>query len=203
MRKLLCMAATGFLGGCGSITLPAAVQLADGTALVGTTTAAISGGRFSVASPDRALTCSGTYDAFDTSLTISVPVTCTNGLSGTAFVNRAPDGMSGRGVVSVSDGTIARVAFGNNAGAVLTSPTVFAGAATRTYTGNCPTPESLDSAGRRCGARSAASKPGGYDGYGSWARRSASTSSSGSTFVRSYYRRDGTFVRSHTRSRRR
>jgi hypothetical protein len=33
------------------------------------------------------------------------------------------------------------------------------------YPGNCPTPESRDSAGRRCGKRSAASRPNGYTGY--------------------------------------
>lgn len=30
------------------------------------------------------------------------------------------------------------------------------------YSGNCPTPESLDSAGRRCGRRAASYRPGGY-----------------------------------------
>lgn len=33
------------------------------------------------------------------------------------------------------------------------------------YPGNCPTPDSLDIDGHRCGARSAASRPGGYTGY--------------------------------------
>lgn len=80
------------------------------------------------------------------------------------------------------------------------SPTYSSGAASsRIYTGNCPTPDSYDAAGRRCGARSAASKPGGYDGYGSWA--SSKRYSGGSTYVRGYYRKNGTYVRGHSRRR--
>lgn len=74
------------------------------------------------------------------------------------------------------------------------------GASTPTYTGNCPTPESLDAAGHRCGARSAGSRPGGYDGYGSWARSTPSYGG-GTTYVRGYYRKNGTYVRPHTRRR--
>ena len=80
------------------------------------------------------------------------------------------------------------------------SPTYSSGAASsRIYTGNCPTPDSYDAAGRRCGARSAASKPGGYDGYRSWA--SSKSYSGGSTYVRGYYRKNGTYVRGHSRRR--
>lgn len=68
------------------------------------------------------------------------------------------------------------------------------------YTGNCLYPDDLDTAGRRCGARSAYSRPGGYEptyqpSY------SYSPSSSGSVGVRGYYRRDGTYVRPHSRRR--
>lgn len=219
-----------FLAGCGSVTLPAAVKTSDGRSLVGTTTAAMSGGTFSVATADRKLTCSGTYDALDTSPTISVPVTCSDGRYAKAIVTRSPDGRSGYGNAVLSDGTIAVVAFGNRAGDVLaTTPmpatatpsgttaveatpttttsgdpvyasTSHGGGGTSSggsYTGNCPTPDSLDSAGRRCGARSAASRPGGYDGY------SASTMpsySSGSTYVRGHYRK-GRWVSGYYRRR--
>jgi hypothetical protein len=85
------------------------------------------------------------------------------------------------------------------AGAYLTSVPTYSGSAPgRTYTGNCPTPDSYDSAGRRCGRRSAASKPGGYDGYGAWAGTSYS---GGSTYVNGYFRKNGTYVRGHTRRR--
>lgn len=245
MRTRLWLFVLPVLSACGSVTLPAAVQLADGTAMVGTTTAAVSGGHFSVATPDGSIKCGGTYDALDTRPTISVPVACTDGRHGNAVVTRAPDGMSGAGFVNVSDGSIARVAFGNNAGSILqpsagtqvsdgaASPSAVAAGAfpptptqaagsfgpgyglantdyrlastgvgsggSRVYTGNCPTPESLDTSGRRCGARSAASRPGGYDGYGSWASRSRS-SYGGTTYVRGHYR-NGRWVRGHTRRR--
>ncbi|WP_454850507.1 hypothetical protein [Rhizobium binxianense] len=78
--------------------------------------------------------------------------------------------------------------------------TVYSAPSVRTYTGNCPTPESLDAAGHRCGARSAASRAGGYDGYGSWAN-TPSYSSGGTVNVRGYYRKDGTYVRGYTRRR--
>lgn len=61
----------------------------------------------------------------------------------------------------------------------------------------CRYPDDIDSAGRRCGARAASVRPGGalggigYSGY-----------SGGSTYVRGYYRKDGTYVRGHTRRRR-
>lgn len=69
----------------------------------------------------------------------------------------------------------------------------------RVYTGNCPTPDSYDAAGRRCGARSAASRPGGYDGYGSW---SSGRSYGGTTYVRGHMR-NGRWVSGYTRRSRR
>lgn len=71
----------------------------------------------------------------------------------------------------------------------------------RIYTGNCPTPESIDAAGRRCGGRSAASRPGGYDGYGSWAS-SPGRSYGGTTYVRGHMR-NGKWVNGYTRRSRR
>lgn len=249
MRDKVALLSLLLLSGCGSVTVPAAVQTSDGTAMVGTTTAAVSGGKFSVKTPDGNLSCGGTYNALDPSPTLSVPVTCSDGRHGNIAVVREPDGQGGRGFASLSDGTTAVVAFGNNAGAIFTtptspavpqasslnvaatgeiypdrpaaldtanptttSPTIAAAAPTyglvgggsyrpssRVYTGNCPTPDSLDAAGRRCGARSAASRPGGYDGYGSWAR--AAPTYGGSTYVRGYYRKNGTYVRPHYRRR--
>ncbi|MGO8054983.1 hypothetical protein [Rhizobium leguminosarum] len=56
-----------------------------------------------------------------------------------------------------------------------------------------------DAAGRRYGARSAASRPGGYDGYSSWARPAPRYG--GSVYVRGHYRKNGTNVRNYTRRR--
>ncbi|MDQ0998072.1 hypothetical protein QFZ34_003254 [Phyllobacterium ifriqiyense] len=236
------------VAGCGTYTTPAAVKLDDGTALIGTTTAAVSGGTFQLSSPNSSLTCSGNYNALDTRPTISIPVSCSDGRYGAAVVTRTPDGLGGSGYVTTSDGQRGIVAFGNNAGSILTTPTVaqatadasttassisststapvygtasskyptsyspvyastspnYSSTPSRTYASNCPTPDSYDAAGRRCGGRSAASRPGGYDGYSSWAptfRSSYRASSGRATFVRGYYRKNGTYVRSHTRRR--
>ncbi|GEM_PF-1671457 len=223
MHKQSTLLACLLLSGCGTYTTPAAVKLDDGTALIGTTTAAVSGGHFQLATSDKTLSCSGNYDALDLKPTISIPVTCSDGRYGTAVVTRNPDGLGGHGFVTTSDGKRGIVAFGNNAGDILVQQPSYAfnslstlssssfgtsspSYSSQAYTGNCPTPDSLDAAGRRCGARSAASRTGGYDGYGSWAptyRRSYNSYSSGSTYVRGHYRKNGSYVRPHYRSSRR
>lgn len=76
----------------------------------------------------------------------------------------------------------------------------YSSTSSRIYTGNCPTPDSYDAAGRRCGARSAASRVGGYSSYGTWAN--SYKSSGGSTYVSGHYR-GGKYVRPHYRSSRR
>lgn len=216
MRRFFALATLAALSGCGSITLPAAVKTSDGRELIGTTTAAMSGGTFSVATADKELTCSGTYDAMDMSPTIVVPVTCSDGRYASVTVTRSPDGRSGVGNAQLSDGSTAVVAFGNRAGDVLTTSTPVAvsgasstsgggstpvyaaaggGLGTAVHSGNCPTPNSLDSAGRRCGARSAASRAGGYDGYSA-----KKTTSYGGTYVSGHYRK-GRWVRGHYRRR--
>lgn len=218
------------LSACGSITLPAAVKMNDGQALMGTTTAAFSGGTFQVATPKGDVTCSGNYDALDTRPVITAPVRCSDGRYGTITVLRAPDGMSGSGSVTLADGTQGSVAFGRAAASVIAAPGAFppapaasptlasadaspsgiydaasttpsyaTGSAGRVYTGNCPTPESLDAAGHRCGARSAASRPGGYDGYSRWA--TPRYSGGGSVHVGGYFRKNGTYVHGYTRRR--
>lgn len=208
MQRAILLVSLSILAGCGSISVPAAVKTSDGRVLTGTAIASASGGTFSVRQPGTNLSCSGSYNAFDTSPTISAPVTCNDGRYGTLTVTRTPDMQSGSGVASLSDGTNARVTFGSLAASVLdpnTAPTYAALGSTgdsgsKIYTGNCPTPESLDAAGHRCGARSAVSRPGGYDGYGSWASTTPSYSR-GSTYVRGYYRKNGTYVQSHYRRR--
>ncbi|MGR9437942.1 hypothetical protein ACU8V1_23485 [Rhizobium leguminosarum] len=218
------------LSACGSITLPAAVKMNDGQALMGTTTAAVSGGTFQVATPKGDVACSGNYDALDSRPVITAPVRCSDGRYGTITVLRAPDGMSGSGSVTLADGTQGSVAFGRAAASVISAPaaippapalsptlasvetspsSVYDAASTvpsystglsgRVYTGNCPTPESLDAAGHRCGARSATSRPGGYDGYSLWAK--PSYSGGGSVHVGGYFRKNGTYVHGYTRRR--
>jgi len=217
MRKLVYLPLLGALASCGSFTLPASVQLADGTVMVGTTTAAMSGGTFEVATPDKSVTCSGTYDALDMTPTISVPVTCTNGLYGTAVVTRDPSGTSGSGYVNVSDGTVGRVAFGNKSGAILNTakPTSY------TATGQFPpAPTTISSAsgsytlsasrtyhrGQRGGCYYINSNGNktyvdrGLCGGDSTTIFAAPSYSSGRVYVRGHYR-NGRYVRGHYRRR--
>lgn len=213
LRSAGILALALFLQSCGSITLPAAVKMEDGTALVGTTTAAASGGKFEVATSNRSLICNGTYDAFDTSPSIIVPVVCTDGQSGTASITRTPNGMAGYGIATLSSGQKGVVGFGSRAAEILSSPSTQAGlrypaapsSLSSTYgitqsalgvTGNCPTPDSIAADGKRCGARSAASRPGGFTGYGYTPYRSYSKSS----YVRGHFR-NGSYVRGHYRRR--
>ena len=92
------------------------------------------------------------------------------------------------------------------------------------YSGPCACPNDLDSAGRRCGRRSAYSRPGGAspactsDGYrvavqapsyatGGYATGYGAISSvtglPRTSYVHGYYRKNGTYVRPYYRSRRR
>ncbi|ANM17181.1 hypothetical protein AMK06_CH02287 [Rhizobium sp. N541] len=219
LKLMLGLLAALPLAACGTVTLPAAVKMNDGQALMGTTTAAVSGGTFQVATPKGDISCSGNYDAFDTSPVTSAPVHCSDGRYGTITVLRSPDGVSGAGAVSLADGAKGNLAFGRAAPTVLAAednalplaPTTLASVSpgsemstpayegsstyapsTRVYTSNSPTPESLDAAGHRCGARSAASRPGGVDGYLSGARPAPRYG--GSVYVRGYYRKNGTYV---------
>ena len=74
--------------------------------------------------------------------------------------------------------------------------------------GRCNYPWDLDSAGNRCGDRAASERPNSSTNVsiGSYSppiqSYSIPTSSYGSTYVRGYFRRDGTYVRGHSRRRR-
>ena len=126
MRKHVALIAativTLIAAGCGyKFTTPAAVQLADGARLVGTTTAFLSKGSFEVADPAAGLTCAGNYDPLDRKPTISAPFACSDGRTGVVTITRTPDGLSGSGTAVLSDGTVGRVGFGQLATAVLIS----------------------------------------------------------------------------------
>jgi hypothetical protein len=79
---------------------------------------------------------------------------------------------------------------------------------TQNYSGSCACPNDLDSAGNRCGARSAASRSGGYSAVctptQSYAYKPARLAfyGGGTTHVRGYFRKNGTYVRPYTRRRR-
>jgi hypothetical protein len=89
------------------------------------------------------------------------------------------------------------------------TPNRLSGGASSGYTGNCACPDDTDSAGRRCSARSAYSRSGGYSAVCNVDKPSYAykpykpTYGGGTTYVKGYYRKNGTYVRPHTRRRRR
>lgn len=101
------------LGGCGNlITVPTIVKLPDGAVLTGQSTASMTEGKFSVSNAAGTLTCSGNYNPMDASHVITVPLSCTDGRTGTAKITRTLSGLAGSGTATMSDGTVANVAFG-------------------------------------------------------------------------------------------
>jgi hypothetical protein len=103
-----------FLSGCAtSITEPVAVIGSNGKIMRGTATASINGSSFRVDGEGR--TCSGSYDGYNSSLTISMPVHCSDGGKGIAIVTRDPCGCSGSGRVRMQDGSESDFIFGKPA----------------------------------------------------------------------------------------
>lgn len=172
------------LTGCASYTVPAAVRTSTGEVFVGTTTASLRGGTFEVQNPDESVRCTGNYDALDTRPTISAPVTCTDGRSGTAIVTRTQDMQAGSGIITLSDGTTGEVAFGRLAGnvsrpqqlqlsqavtnEVVRTPVRSSNTSAARHVpiraprrGSCDCPYDITSNGQSCGGRSAWSRPGG------------------------------------------
>jgi hypothetical protein len=108
------------LSGCAapaptSITLPVAVVSKGfpGGMLRGTLTATRSGSSFNVS--NGALSCGGSYDAFDVSSTISIPVLCNDGRKGVVIAMRENGGMNGGGHFTLTDGTTGEFIFGAEA----------------------------------------------------------------------------------------
>ena len=113
--KIACVVAlaVGF-GGC-SITVPVAVvgKGFEGGVLKGTATAALTGGTFTAT--NGKLTCGGSYDALDTSTTITIPVLCNDGRKGIVMATRNNSGTSGGGTYTLSDGSTGNFIFGDAA----------------------------------------------------------------------------------------
>jgi hypothetical protein len=73
----------------------------------------MNGGSFVVT--DGKLTCSGNYDAWDMSVTITMQVLCTDGRKGFIVATREASGTSGHGTVHLNDGSTADFVFGKAA----------------------------------------------------------------------------------------
>jgi hypothetical protein len=111
MRTLVTAIAL-LLAGC-SITEPVVVVGKNGEILRGTTTAALDGGSFNVSNGE--LRCGGSYNALDTSPTISMPVLCSDGRRGIVIATRDNSGTSGAGTIRMTDGEEATFMFGRAA----------------------------------------------------------------------------------------
>jgi hypothetical protein len=100
----------------GPITVPVAVvsKGVPGGIMRGTNTASLSEASFSVSS--GTLSCGGSYNPLDTSLTISMPVLCNDGRKGIVTATRDRTGMSGGGHFTLNDGTTGDFIFGEAAG---------------------------------------------------------------------------------------
>jgi len=79
----------------------------------------MSGGSFVVTGKlkGKEAKCAGTYDALDTSITISMAVNCSDGRKGFVIATRQANGVDGSGRVRLNDGTEADFVFGKAAAA--------------------------------------------------------------------------------------
>jgi hypothetical protein len=105
------------LAGCGEITEPVAVISSNGDIMRGTATASLSGGVFQASGKmnGKEVACGGDYNALDTSITITMPVHCSDGRKGFVIATRQSNGVDGSGRVRLNDGTEADFVFGKAA----------------------------------------------------------------------------------------
>jgi hypothetical protein len=114
MRKKIVALCLLALGGCADITQPVAAIGESGEIYRGSVTASLTdGGSFIVSRGD--VRCSGNYDAFTTSQTVSFPVICTDGRRGLGTAIRDASGVTGSGTIRMSDGGNWTFVFGPSA----------------------------------------------------------------------------------------
>jgi hypothetical protein len=109
MRKLWVAIFAVACCGC-TVTVPVAIIGRDGHVLRGTAITGSSSGSFTVS--DGAATCRWGYGSRDRSLTVSMPVTCSDGRSGTVTATRDANVPSGAGTFTLSDGSRGTFLFG-------------------------------------------------------------------------------------------
>ena len=110
IKRLVMVTMTMGCCACVEVSGPVTVFGENGQTLRGSYTATLSSGTFSVT--DRKLTCSGTYNQWDTSATISMAVKCSDGRSGTVTATRNSSLRGGTGTVQMDDGSRATLVFG-------------------------------------------------------------------------------------------
>lgn len=98
---------------CSPVRFEVGGQTDDGEPFTGYGIASFSGDGEIVISR-RDVECRGTYDTYDLSEHLDVPITCSNGVTGMAKVDRNPNDnlMSGQGSIRLSDGTSAVFWYG-------------------------------------------------------------------------------------------
>lgn len=111
-HRSIALALTMIAGGCGGgiMTVPASGELTTGERFEGSATAGLKIGTFSVTS--AAATCTGSYDPLSRERRMILPVTCTDGRTGTIDVMRDRRLTSGEGTVTFIDGTTGTFRFG-------------------------------------------------------------------------------------------
>lgn len=114
VRSIVVIVSALLCGAC-SQTFPIAVIGKDlpGGIMRGEGVASLAGGTFSVSG--GRLRCSGDYDATDSSPTIRVPVTCSDGRRGIIVATRNGPGKGGGGRFTLNDGTSGEFIFGPGA----------------------------------------------------------------------------------------
>lgn len=114
MRQVALILVAFAAAGC-SITVPVAIvgKEMQNDVMRGTATATPSGGTFSARNSKTS--CSGSYDAWDTSATITMPVVCSDGRKGVVIATRNRNGISGGGTYTLSDGSTGTFIFGEAA----------------------------------------------------------------------------------------
>ncbi|WP_225769397.1 hypothetical protein [Inquilinus sp. Marseille-Q2685] len=113
MRRISLLALAALALGACSVTVPVAVVPKTGPVMRGTATGSLGGGSFTVT--DGKLTCSGEYDALDSSPTLQMPTSCSDGRKGLVTATRDSNMTDGRGVVRLQDGFEAQFVFGKYA----------------------------------------------------------------------------------------
>lgn len=111
MRLILVSVAALAVAGC-SQTFPIVAMGKDlpGGVLRGEGRVDLSGGVFAISG--GSLTCNGTYDGLDSSVTITIPIRCNDGRTGIVSATRQKGGRGGGGPFTLSDGTTGQFIFG-------------------------------------------------------------------------------------------
>lgn len=117
LSQFLALAALVFVGACSDVTQPVVAIDNNGRVLKGTATARADG-QGSYTMTNGKVTCTGNYNAYDTSVTIPLSILCDNGMTGIGSATRTASGMSGSGTFTSSDGATWRFVFGADATAL-------------------------------------------------------------------------------------